>query len=203
MLVFRKRDAIRITFFSAAMPLRRYLAAFFLPLSFGLLPLLFALVFLGDPQPISLSAAVLAGMIAGALGEEIGWRGYLHKRIAPPLNGLLSSVLVGVLWAPFHVQYYAGGLAFMAFFGLGLVSLSIMAYAVLAEYEFNVLGATLLHLAINLTSAQYAGLILGFSLPLMIAFGTIAAIFAAVVVFVRRDQFFGTPSRPDLRAPAA
>ena len=64
-----------------------------------------------------------------------------------------------------------------------------MAYAVLAEYEFNVLGATLFHLAINLTSALVAGLVLNFSLPFMIAYGAIAALIAAAVVFVRRDLF--------------
>jgi len=78
----------------------------------------------------------------------------------------------------------------MAFFGLGLVSLSIMAYAVLAEYEFNVLGATLFHLAINLTAALVAGFVLSFNLPFMIAYGVIAALIAVVVVFVRRDLFF-------------
>jgi membrane protease YdiL (CAAX protease family) len=182
------------------MPLRGYLRAFLLPLGFGLLALLFVLVFLGDPQPLPLTATGLAMMIAGALGEEIGWRGYLHKRIAPHLNGLTSSLLVGVLWTPFHVQYFGGGALFMVFFGLGLVSLSIMAYAVLAEYEFNVLGATLFHLAINLSSALAAGLVLGFSLPFMIAYGTIAAVVAAVVVYVRREFFF---ARPAVRASSA
>ncbi len=190
MLIFLKRDGVRITFFHARMPLRRYLWAFLLPLGFGLLSLLFALVFLGDPQPLPLTVTGLAMMIAGALGEEIGWRGYLHKRIAPHLNGLLSSLLVGLLWTPFHAMYFEGGALFMAFFGLSLVSLSIMAYAVLAEYEFNVLGATLFHLAINLTSALVAGLVLGFSLPFMIAYGTIAALVAAIVVYVRRDLLF-------------
>jgi hypothetical protein len=87
------------------------------------------------------------------------------------------------------VQYWAGGAAFMAFFGLGMVSLSIMAYAVLAEYEFNVLGATLFHLVINLTAALSGSLLLGLSLPFMIAYGAIAALIAAAVVFVRCDLF--------------
>ena len=52
MLIFLKRDGLRITFYRAGMPLRRYLWAFLLPLGFGLLALLFALAFLGDPQPL-------------------------------------------------------------------------------------------------------------------------------------------------------
>jgi membrane protease YdiL (CAAX protease family) len=190
MLIFLRRDGVRITFFSADMPWQRYLWAFLLPFGFGLLAFLFALLFFGDPQPMQLTIAGIAIMIAGALGEEIGWRGYLHKRIAPHVNGLLSSIVVGVLWTTFHMPYFEGGILFMAFFGLALVALSIMAYAVLAEYELNVLGATLFHLAINLTSAFAAGLVLGFSLPFMIAYGTIAALIAAAVVFLRRKLFF-------------
>jgi hypothetical protein len=78
----------------------------------------------------------------------------------------------------------------MAFYGLSLVSFSVMAYAVLAEYKFNVLGATVFHLAINLTSALYASLLLSFTLSFMIAYATIAAAIAAGVVLVRRKLFF-------------
>ncbi len=190
MLIFRKKDGVRITLFSPEMPPRGYLWAFLLPLGFGLLAFVFALLFLGDPQGMQITVAGVAMMVAGAVGEEIGWRGYLHKRIAPHMNGLTSSLLVGVLWALFHVQYYEGGLLFMAFMGLAFISLSIMAYAVLAEYAFNVLGATLFHLGINLTAALIAGLVLSFSLSFAIAYGVIAALIAAAVVYARRELFF-------------
>ncbi|MBN1248835.1 MAG: CPBP family intramembrane metalloprotease [Anaerolineae bacterium] len=190
MLIFLKRDGVRISFFSREMPFRRYLWAFLLPLGFGLLALVAALLLFGDLQPLPLSTATIAMMIAGAIGEEIGWRGYLHKRIAPHLNGLWSSVIVGVLWASFHTPYYGGGLLYMVFFGLALVALSVMAYAVLAEYQFNVLGSTLFHLAINLTSALVAGLVLTLSLPFMVSYGVIGALLAAAVVYARRDLFF-------------
>ena len=104
MLIFRKRDRVRITFFSVGMPLRSYLWAFLLPLGFGLLAFVFALLFLGDPQPMPLTVTGVAMMVAGAVGEEIGWRGYLHRRVAPHMNGLLSSLLVGLLWTPFHLM---------------------------------------------------------------------------------------------------
>jgi hypothetical protein len=53
-----------------------------------------------------------------------------------------------------------------------------------------VLGATVFHLAINLTSALYASLLLSFTLSFMIAYATIAAAIAAGVVLVRRKLFF-------------
>jgi membrane protease YdiL (CAAX protease family) len=190
MLIFRKRDSVRITFFDPEMPLQRYLWAFLLPLSHGLLAFVFALLVLGDPQGMSLTATGVLTMIIGAVGEEIGWRGYLHKRIAPHMSGLTSSLLVGVLWTLFHVQYYEGGLLFMVLMGMVYVSLTIMAYAALADYAFNVLGATVFHLAINLTAALVAGLVLSFRLPFVIAYSVIAALIAAAVVFQRRDLFF-------------
>lgn len=194
MLIFRKKDGVRIAFFTAEMPLQRYLWAFGLPLISGLLAYAFALLVFGDPQGQQPNGALIASMIAGAIGEEIGWRGYLHRRIAPQLNGLISSLIVGVLWTPFHMHFFEGGLLFMAFYGLSLVSLSVMAYAVLAEYKFNVLGATVFHLAINLINALYADLLLSFNLSFMIAYAVIAALVAAGVILARRELFFPTLS---------
>jgi membrane protease YdiL (CAAX protease family) len=202
MLIFFKRDGLRITFFSRRMPWRRYLWTLLVPLGFGLVLYLFALAFLGDPGSMEFTLAGVAMMIAGAVGEEIGWRGYLQKRLAPQLNGLLSSLLVGLLWTLFHTPYYEGGVLFMAFFGLGLVSLSVTMYALLAEYQFNVLGATLFHLAINLTSALAAGLVLSFSLPFMITYGVVAAVLASVALWMRRDLLFSRRPSAEARPSA-
>jgi hypothetical protein len=75
---------------------------------------------------------------------------------------------------------------YVAFAGLGLVSQSIMVYALLAEHEFNVLGAVLFHLVTSLTSDLSVTLVLGLSLTFMMAYGLIAALVTAVVVIVRR-----------------
>jgi membrane protease YdiL (CAAX protease family) len=190
MLVFRRRDGVGITFFSAGMPLLRYAGLILLPLIFGLLVYVFALLFLGRPEGLPLTAVVLASMIAGALGEEIGWRGYLHKRIAPHMNGLLSSLLVGLLWTAFHMHLWAGGVLYMAFAGLAFVSFSVMLYALLAGYQFNVLGATLFHVGINLAGALSFSFIEDLSLPFMMIYALVATLLAAAVVFARRDLFF-------------
>ena len=199
MLIFRKRDRVRITFVDPEMPLRQYLLAALLPLGSGLLVFMFARIFLGNLEAMPFTVANVGLMIAGAVGEEVGWRGYLHKRIAPHMRGLTSSALVGVLWALFHVQYYGGGFLFMAFMALAFISFTIMAYTALAEYQFNVLGATVFHLAINFTAMLYAGLVQRFSLPFAVAYGLIAVLIAAAVVGIRRDLFFSKLSRAKTR----
>ena len=42
----------------------------------------------------------------GAIGEELGWRGYLHNRLNADMVGLVSSVIVGTMWAFWHVGSY-------------------------------------------------------------------------------------------------
>lgn len=202
MLAFYRRDRLRIVFFSPGMLPQRYLWAILLPLVFGLLTFLFARLFLEPAEGMEISPLVVAWMFAGAVGEEIGWRGYLHKRVAPHMNGLLSSLLVGALWTPFHIQFWPGGPVYLAFAGLALISLSIMMYALLAEHEFNVLGATVFHLTINLTAALSVGWLSGLNLVFMIAYSVIAALMAAGVVLVRRDLFLRPLARPEAASQA-
>ena len=194
MLIFRRRDAARIAFLDPDMPLRRYVQAFLVPASLGVLSFAFALVFLGGSQSVPLTLAGIGMMTIGAVGEEIGWRGYLHRRIAPHMSGLTSSLVVGLLWTAFHLtMYIEGGALFIAFMALAFVSMSIMAYAALADYAFNVLGATVFHLAINLTSSLVFCYLLGFDLAFVIA---------AAVVLLRRDLFFTelAPAHTSLKA---
>ena len=57
---------------------------------------------------------LLPSIVVGALGEEVGWRGYLHQRLDPALAPLVSSALVGVLWGTWHVGLWANGPVYMA-----------------------------------------------------------------------------------------
>lgn len=198
MSIFLKKDGLRITFISSKMPARRYLWALLLPLGFGLLPYLVALLALDAPQPMQYTPILLVMMLAGAVGEEIGWRGYLQRRLSTQLGGLPTAIITGVLWTSFHLHYWPGGLLFISLLGVAFVSFSVMMHAILAEYEFNVAGATLFHLGINLTSALYANLLQSFNMPLAIAFSLVAALFAAATVAWRRDLFFKRVSQPAL-----
>jgi hypothetical protein len=48
--------------------------------------------------------------IAAGIGEEFGWRGFLLPRLQTRHNALVSSLIIGVMWAIWHIpQYFIPG----------------------------------------------------------------------------------------------
>ena len=48
--------------------------------------------------------------IAAGIGEEFGWRGFLLPRLQTRHNALVSSLIIGVMWAIWHIpQYFIQG----------------------------------------------------------------------------------------------
>ncbi len=94
--------------------------------------------------------AMIAGMVIGALGEETGWRGFLQplleKRFALPV----ASIIVGLLWGLWHVAHYKNGVLFMVGFLLVTISASIIVAWLLRGTDYNLIVASLFHLAINI-----------------------------------------------------
>lgn len=62
----------------------------------------------GAEVPAS-SVALLLGMnlILGPLGEELGWRGYLLPRLLPAWGTLGAALIVGIVWALWHLPLWA------------------------------------------------------------------------------------------------
>lgn len=46
--------------------------------------------------------AVVGPVIAGSVGEEIGWRGFVQPRLQLTCSALTASLVIGVLWATWH-----------------------------------------------------------------------------------------------------
>ena len=197
LLIFRK-DHFKINFFSTKTPFARYLIAALLPAVTSLVLLLIVRVLnlTGEgtlsPSPVVTNSLLIMALWAplGALGEEIGWRGYLHKKLDTRMRGLLSSVLVGLLWMPFHIHFLNQGVVFLAWFLLLLISYSIVIYALVQDNGFNVLLATVFHLSVNLGNLLFLDVV--YQTSFMMINAVVWALIAAGFVVVKRQLFFET-----------
>ncbi len=197
MLVIFRKDGFKLTLFSKGTPTRRYLTAALIPLGVGLVIYLvrfmIPLASTAVPGIFDTLPLTLLWMPLGALGEELGWRGYLHKKLDPHMRGLFSSLLVGILWMPIHVHFLAQGPIFLFFFALMLVSYSVVIYALVQDTQFNVLLAGIFHLSINLANLLVVDLL--YQTSFMMINSLVWAVVAAITVIVKRDLFLGSKAK--------
>jgi len=189
LLIFRK-DGFKLTFFSKDLPFSRYLTAL-IPLGMGvlafLLKSLMTLKSTPDEALLNSLPLVLLWMPLGALGEEIGWRSHLHKKLDMKMNGLLSSVIVGLLWMLIHVHFLGEGFFFLIFLAIWFIAQSIVLYAILYDTGFNILLATLFHWATNLANLLILDVI--YETSFWILNSLLWAVLAGILVWVKKDVF--------------
>lgn len=87
----------------------------------------------------------------GALGEELGWRGYWLPLLSHKYNNLVSSLIIGVLWGFWHAGDYGEGIGFLLFV-ISTIELSIMMTWLYSKSNKNWLTAVLFHGFFNLSS---------------------------------------------------
>jgi len=193
LLIFRK-DGHKITFFSNDTPVLRYLYAALIPTGIGLIIFLIRSLMSIEPSADAPTYGSLLLLILwmpfGAIGEELGWRGYLHKKLASRtrMRGLFSSLLVGILWMPIHVTFLTQGPVFILLLTILIISYSIVIYALVQDTGFNVLLASVFHLSINLTNLLFLDVI--YETSFMMINAMVWVIVAAVTVVMKRDVFF-------------
>jgi membrane protease YdiL (CAAX protease family) len=191
MLAIFRKDGFKITFFSKETPPARYLLAALLPVGVGLVIFLVLSLLKVEstavPETYDNLPLVLLWMPLGALGEELGWRGYLHKKLDTRLRGLISSLLVGVLWMLIHVHFFSQGPVFLIFLVLLFISYSVVIYAVVQDTGFSVVLATVFHLAINLSNLLFLDVI--YETSFMVINSLVWMAVAAVVVLIKKDLF--------------
>lgn len=142
--------------------LRWYVATLFLfwgPLTIGLI-----YVALGNPHPglnHELTFGVIAGQLffnifSGPLSEEGGWRGFALPRLQEKFNALVSSLILGTIWAFWHLPLFfiPGSDQSQIFFPIYL-ALNI-AFATYLTWLYNNTGGSLLitilgHFCINIS----------------------------------------------------
>lgn len=98
-------------------------------------------------------------LINGGMSEEFGWRGYVLPRFQAKWNALISSVVLGAIWASWHIPLW-----FIpedehsdTFFGTRLVAwlaISIMMTWIFNNTNGSVLAAMVFHGSANATGGS-------------------------------------------------
>ncbi|HEU5103163.1 MAG TPA: CPBP family intramembrane glutamic endopeptidase [Roseiflexaceae bacterium] len=88
------------------------------------------------------------------IGEELGWRGYALPRLQARYGGLGASLILGILWAAWHLpNQFIPGLEFYGYgfatFALYVVAMTVLFTWLARETHGSVLLAWLFHGAIN------------------------------------------------------
>jgi membrane protease YdiL (CAAX protease family) len=128
--------------------------------------------FLGIPAPVlslpkGLPREMLPGFlpiiflinifVGGPLAEDIGWRGYILPKMREQMTALRASLVIGVIWAIWHLPYFifpawhgaVGNIPFV-WFALLTTSWSVLFAWVYVNTD-SILMPVLFHAAINTT----------------------------------------------------
>jgi membrane protease YdiL (CAAX protease family) len=196
LLIFR-RDGLRLRPDGRPAGVARHVVALGLPVlvAVGLLSVVGGLL-----APVDAAAALraltplwLAGMLFGALGEEIGWRGYLQPLLRGRLGAFATAAVVGVLWGLWHIQMWANGPLYVGLLVLAMIGYSLVITALVDDAPRSRIAlAVLFHLGINLGNVLY------FDILTQVGFMAInAAVWlavAAIFLLTHRDLFFSRES---------
>jgi len=85
------------------------------------------------------------GLFEGPLAEELGWRGFLLPRLLRNYSPFLASVILGVVWAAWHINMFSSPLSWLALFTASAVALSILMTVLFLHTRGSVLLAIVMH----------------------------------------------------------
>lgn len=124
------------------------LSAFLIPSVIWLIAFGVSTLFDKNRQPTWLALTAMPVIFLVNYGEEIGWRGYALPHLMERFNTFVASLVLGAIWALFHVALYWQ----RPTFGL-LASAVILLMSVILAWMFvntkMILPGTLLHAVFN------------------------------------------------------
>lgn len=85
------------------------------------------------------------GLFQGPLAEELGWRGFLLPRLLKNFSPLLAGVIVGLVWAAWHINMFLSPTPTLALFTVSAVALSILMTVLFLHTRGSVLLAIVMH----------------------------------------------------------
>jgi membrane protease YdiL (CAAX protease family) len=85
------------------------------------------------------------GLFQGPLAEELGWRGFLLPRLLRKYSPFVASVILGLVWAAWHINMFSSPLSSFAVFTASAVALSILMTVLFLHTRGSVLLAIVMH----------------------------------------------------------
>ena len=140
----------------------------------------------GDDAPFVSSAALPLGIgmqfITGAVGEELGWRGFLLPRLGKRFGGTTAAWVMAILWSLWHVPAWFNPWLPHRTMPMASTLFFIASFGVFLAFVFNraggsVLATILAHLSLNIMTALG-----GVHLSSVVFWRTLAGIFGVLAV---------------------
>jgi membrane protease YdiL (CAAX protease family) len=113
-------------------------------------------------SPLTIPLAILLSFMSGPFSEEFGWRGYALEPAIQRFGVLRGTILLGFLWAVWHLPLYFMADGWHAQMGFGLtgfwtfivfnIALSLIMTWVYLNTNRSILSAMLLHFAVNFSA---------------------------------------------------
>lgn len=135
--------------------------------------------------------ALFMTITTGATGEELGWRGFALPRLQSKYGALSSSIIVGLIWAGWHIPYWPipgwfpkmQSIPFLAF-ALQSIAKSVIMTWIYNNTRGSVFLASLFHFVLNYS--LFLGFLPSSPLPIepIIICTVTWLVFAAVIVIV-------------------
>lgn len=131
---------------------RWYLLAIGLPIAITVSGISGALVLVGGPLdptlvrrrlPLFVASLLLAALVGGGQ-EELGWRGFALPRLQVSHSALTSSVVIGVVWATWHLPLFLMGTPRNQTGNVPLYAGLVIAFSVLLTWCYNSTGGSVL-----------------------------------------------------------
>lgn len=114
-------------------------------------------------DPLTIIPFAILKMVYGPLPEELGWRGYALDRLQRKWNALVSSLILGVIWAVWHTPLFfmRGSLMsevfplwstqFWVAMGPGILAGAVVMTWIYNNTQRSTLAAILFHFMMNFT----------------------------------------------------
>ena len=124
-------------------------------------------------------------MLVGCITEEIGWRGFLLPALNRRFSLIVSSLLVGVLWGAWHLDFGDGVVGFLVTI-LFMAALSVIISWMQIKNGGSIIPAIVLHFFVNFFARST---LFDMSLTAHFMLALVLGICGAILFFADRKTF--------------